>query len=170
MPCVCFSMFVAPEKMRRYLDMHANPWPELLVALRDSGWRNYSLFLRPDGLLIGYWESADPAASMSAMSGTAVSARWSVEMDQLVVPGTSMRFLENTRTRGKSGRPKVNRAVSVGTSALELGGQSDAAGYLAEFCDDRQILRYAETESPSNAQGSPFVEVFNLELLLATLL
>jgi L-rhamnose mutarotase len=32
---------------------HVQVWPEMLEALRQSGWRNYSLFLRPDGLLVG---------------------------------------------------------------------------------------------------------------------
>ena len=29
----------------------------MLAALRETGWRNYSLFLRPDGLLVGYLEA-----------------------------------------------------------------------------------------------------------------
>ncbi len=32
---------------------HVRVWPEMLEPLRQSGWRNYSLFLRPDGLLVG---------------------------------------------------------------------------------------------------------------------
>ena len=45
-------------------------------ALRDSGWGNYSLFLRPDGLLIGYVESDDLPAALRAMDLTEVNARW----------------------------------------------------------------------------------------------
>src|SRR2546430_7318719 len=32
---------------------------EMLLALRETGWNNYSLFLRPDGLLVGYLETED---------------------------------------------------------------------------------------------------------------
>ena len=49
-------------------------------ALRDTGWRNYSLFLRDDGLLIGYVEADDLAAAQAGMAATAVNARWQAEM------------------------------------------------------------------------------------------
>jgi L-rhamnose mutarotase len=49
-------------------------------ALRASGWRNYSLFLRDDGLPIGYVEADDLDAARAAMAGTEVNARWQAEM------------------------------------------------------------------------------------------
>jgi L-rhamnose mutarotase len=49
-------------------------------AARHRGWRNYSLFVRPDGLLIGYVESDDLAAARAAMAATAVNARWQAAM------------------------------------------------------------------------------------------
>ena len=52
-------------------------------ALRDAGWRNYSLFLRPDGLLVGYLETEDFAAARAAMERTDVNARWQAEMAPL---------------------------------------------------------------------------------------
>ena len=42
--------------------------------------RNYSLFLRPDGLLIGYVETEDFEAATAAMDATDVNARWQAEM------------------------------------------------------------------------------------------
>ena len=48
----CFLLKVRPEKMDEYKARHAQVWPEMLKALRESGWRNYSLFLTPDGALI----------------------------------------------------------------------------------------------------------------------
>jgi L-rhamnose mutarotase len=41
------------------------------------------LFLRPDGLLIGYFETDDLAASLQGMSETEVNARWQAEMAPL---------------------------------------------------------------------------------------
>lgn len=52
----------------------------MLTALRDTGWHNYSLFLRPDGLLVGYVECVDFAASQRAMEQTDVNARWQADM------------------------------------------------------------------------------------------
>jgi len=58
-------------------------WPELLEALRDAGWRNYSLFLRDDGLLIGYAEADDLAAAQEQVARTEVNARWQAAMSEL---------------------------------------------------------------------------------------
>jgi len=58
-------------------------WPELLEALRDAGWRNYSLFLRDDGLLIGYAETDDLAAAQEQVARTEVNARWQAAMSEL---------------------------------------------------------------------------------------
>ena len=80
MPRYCFQLQVRPERLAEYRERHRAVWPEMLAALRDTGWRNYSLFLRGDGLLIGYVESDDLAASQAAMAATAVNARWQAEM------------------------------------------------------------------------------------------
>ena len=55
-------------------------WPGMLDALRHSGWRNYSLFLRDDGLLIGYLETEDFHRARAGMAATEVNARWQREM------------------------------------------------------------------------------------------
>ena len=76
----CFQLQVRAELLGEYVERHRAVWPEMLTALRDTGWRNYSLFLRDDGLLIGYVETADLAASQAAMAATEVNARWQAEM------------------------------------------------------------------------------------------
>ena len=60
----------------------------LLEALRDTGWRDYSLHLSPDGLLVGHLETDDYAAAQEAMARTAVNPRWQAEMSEFFVdPG-----------------------------------------------------------------------------------
>jgi L-rhamnose mutarotase len=76
----CFCLQVKPERMAEYAERHQSVWPEMQQALRDTGWRNYSLFLRDDGLLIGYVEADDLAAAQAAMARTEVNARWQAEM------------------------------------------------------------------------------------------
>jgi L-rhamnose mutarotase len=76
----CFHLQVRPERMAEYVERHQAVWPEMLQALRATGWRNYSLFLRSDGLLIGYVEADDLEASRAAMEATDVNARWQAEM------------------------------------------------------------------------------------------
>jgi L-rhamnose mutarotase len=76
----CFLLRVRPERMDEYRRRHAAVWPEMLAALADTGWRNYSLFLADDGLLVGYVEADDLQTSLAAMAGTEVNARWQAEM------------------------------------------------------------------------------------------
>jgi L-rhamnose mutarotase len=55
----------------------------MLLALKDAGWHNYSLFLADDGLLVGYLECADFDDARARMALTDVNARWQAEMSSL---------------------------------------------------------------------------------------
>lgn len=77
---VCFLLKVRPERLEEYRARHASVWPEMLDALRQTGWHNYSLFLREDGLLVGYLETEDLRAALDGMEATEVNARWQAEM------------------------------------------------------------------------------------------
>jgi len=79
----CLLGHVDPKNLGEYREAHAAVWPELLVVLRDAGWRNYSLFLRDDGLLIGYVEADDLAAAQAKVAQTEVNARWQAAMSKL---------------------------------------------------------------------------------------
>jgi len=79
---VCFSLNVRPDKLEEYKTRHREVWPEMIRALRDAGWRNYSLFLRPDGLLVGYLETSDFEQSLAEMKRREVNERWQREMSQ----------------------------------------------------------------------------------------
>jgi L-rhamnose mutarotase len=77
---ICFLLKVKPEKLDEYKARHAAVWPEMLDALRQAGWRNYSLFLGPDGLLVGYLETDDFERCCRNMQKHPVNARWQAEM------------------------------------------------------------------------------------------
>jgi L-rhamnose mutarotase len=77
---VCFLLKVRPDKVAQYKTRHAQVWPEMLDALKETGWRNYSIFLRPDGLLVGYLETDDFEKCCAAMKDHPVNARWQAEM------------------------------------------------------------------------------------------
>ena len=80
---VCFTLQVRTDRMEEYARRHAAVWPEMLRALHDTGWHHYSLFLRDDGLLVGYLETDDLAAAREGMARTEVNARWQAEMADL---------------------------------------------------------------------------------------
>ena len=66
MPRVGFLLKVKPDKIEEYKAHHQNVWPEMLEALRRTGWRNYSLFMRDDGLLFGYFETPESLEAAQA--------------------------------------------------------------------------------------------------------
>lgn len=83
MPRYCFVSQVDPAHLDRYRERHAAVWPEMLAALRDAGWRNYSLFLSDQGLLVGVFEADDRDVAQARMAATEVNARWQAEMAAL---------------------------------------------------------------------------------------
>ncbi|WP_448060770.1 L-rhamnose mutarotase [Cellulomonas hominis] len=83
-----FVSRVDPSHLDAYRRAHAAVWPEMLVALRDAGWRDYSLFLGDDGLLIGVFEADDKDRAQARMAATAVNTRWQAAMAELFVGDT----------------------------------------------------------------------------------
>jgi L-rhamnose mutarotase len=86
---VCFTMQVVPEKLEEYLERHRAVWPEMLEALYSTGWRNYSLFARPDGLIVAYLETEDFEAARENMGLTEIDAAWQESMAPLFAAGGS---------------------------------------------------------------------------------
>lgn len=78
---VAFLLKVKPERLDEYKARHAAVWPEMLDALRRTGWHNYSLFLRDDGLLFGYFETPESfQAALDGMAAEPINARWQDSM------------------------------------------------------------------------------------------
>ena len=77
---VCFLLKVRKERITEYKQRHAEIWPEMLRALANTGWHNYSLFLREDGLLVGYCEVEDFSKALEDMKSDSVNGRWQASM------------------------------------------------------------------------------------------
>jgi L-rhamnose mutarotase len=77
---ICFLLRVKPERLAEYKERHKTVWPEMLAALRETGWHNYSLFLQEDGLLVGYVETPDFQAALDGMARKEVNERWQKQM------------------------------------------------------------------------------------------
>lgn len=82
---VCFQLQVKPERLDEYVERHRAVWPDMLAAIRDAGRRNYSLYLRPDGLLIGYYETDDDEASAAALAADPRTSEWELTSADLFV-------------------------------------------------------------------------------------
>jgi len=77
---ICFVLQVVPERLEDYKQRHRSVWPEMQEALRETGWCNYSLFLRDDGLLVGYLETENFSQAREMMARRDVNERWQREM------------------------------------------------------------------------------------------
>lgn len=74
---VAFLLKVKQDKLEEYKGMHQKVWPEMLDALRRTGWHNYTIFAREDGLLFGYFETPhDFQAALDGMSKEAINDKW----------------------------------------------------------------------------------------------
>lgn len=78
---VGFILKVKQDLIEEYKRRHEDVWPEMRDALRRQGWHNYSLFMRDDGMLFGYFETPDGfQAALDGMEGEEINERWQEEM------------------------------------------------------------------------------------------
>lgn len=77
---ICFQLQVDPARVDEYRARHAAVWPEMLREIAASGRRNYTLFYAGQGLVIGYFETDDLAASTDYLAHSEVAARWEAAM------------------------------------------------------------------------------------------
>jgi len=74
---VGFLLKVKEDMLEEYKKRHEAVWPEMLDALRRTGWHNYSLFMREDGLLFGYFETPESfQAALDGMAEEEINAKW----------------------------------------------------------------------------------------------
>ena len=98
---VGFLLKVREEFIEEYKTHHQNVWKEMKAALLRHGWRNYSLFIRTDGLLFGYFEARESfAKSLEGMDTEEINTDWQefmspyFEILESSVPDQSMLELE----------------------------------------------------------------------------
>ena len=79
-----FKMFLNPGEAHEYRRRHDAIWPELQTLLRESGIRNYSIFLDPDtNTLFAYLERTDDHR-MGEVTKDSIMRRWWAHMAQLM--------------------------------------------------------------------------------------
>lgn len=82
---ICFVLRVKPDRLTEYKERHRQVWPDMQAALRETGWGNYSLFLRDDGLLVGYFETDDFERARAGMAAREVNVRWQRDLSDFFV-------------------------------------------------------------------------------------
>ena len=86
-----FTLQFDTANLQGYLDDHATGvWPEMQQALVDCNWQNYSLFYRPDGFAVGFFEcdvGFDEACAR--MDAKEINAKWQAVMAKYTVADES---------------------------------------------------------------------------------
>ena len=78
------TLVIDPERAGDYEALHANPWPDLLEAIADSGFRNYTGFRR-GGHVVYYGEYyPDMATVFGKMGQTEVNTRWGAAFEGII--------------------------------------------------------------------------------------
>ena len=83
---VGFRLQLKIDRLDEYIEHHKNVWPEMLNALTETGWHNYSLFLdHSDGTLFGYFETPSYQAALDGMASKDINLRWQELMSNFFV-------------------------------------------------------------------------------------
>jgi len=89
-----FAMVIGlkPDKIERYKELHADPWPGVLARISECNIRNYSIHLAElepgKHYLFGYFEYVgdDFLADMNKMAADEETVRWWAETDPCQTP------------------------------------------------------------------------------------
>jgi L-rhamnose mutarotase len=78
------SLVIDPDRAAAYGALHADPWPELIEALSDSGFREYSGF-RSGAHVVYHGEFyPDMRAAFARMAEHEVDARWAAALSGII--------------------------------------------------------------------------------------
>lgn len=82
---ICFKFEIYPGQEAEYKRRHDEIWPELVQAIKESGFANYSLFRR--GLeIVAYVEcEPDVATAFEKLSTYEANDRWSKWFEDVIV-------------------------------------------------------------------------------------
>ena len=83
---VGFRLQLKKDRLDEYVAHHQQVWPEMLAALSETGWHNYSLFLdRNDATLFGYFETPDLESALRGMDSKEINEKWQAMMGDFFV-------------------------------------------------------------------------------------
>lgn len=82
---LCFTFEIYPGQEAEYKRRHDEIWPELVEAIQDAGFKNYSLFRR-DQTIVAYVEChPDGATAFAKLGPHEANARWSEWFKDVIV-------------------------------------------------------------------------------------
>jgi len=82
---MCFTFEIFEGQEAEYKKRHDEIWPELVAAIKDAGFNNYSLFRRGTQV-VGYFEvEPDAATAFTKLGKHEANARWAKWFEEVIV-------------------------------------------------------------------------------------
>ena len=82
---LCFTFEIRPGTEAEYKKRHDEIWPELVEAIKDAGFANYSLFRRGT-TIVAYAEcEPDVATAFAKLAPAEVNVRWAKWFEDVIV-------------------------------------------------------------------------------------
>ncbi len=80
----CFSLVIDPRAAVHYDKLHAEPWPEMLQAIADAGYRDYTGFRRGAHVVYVGRYYPDFQTVIDRIDATEVAARWGAAFKETI--------------------------------------------------------------------------------------
>ena len=80
----CFSLVIDPRAATFYDNLHANPWPELLEAIAEAGYRDYTGFRRGAHVVYTGRFYPDVQTVIDRINATDVADRWGQALGDVI--------------------------------------------------------------------------------------
>ena len=84
MEVICEMMKLKPENVRDYVKLHNNTWPDLVKALRESGFLEEYIYIL-DNLVIVVMKCKNFNDSCSKLAETEVFKKWDTKVRSMLI-------------------------------------------------------------------------------------
>jgi L-rhamnose mutarotase len=82
---LCFTFEIKPGTEDEYKKRHDEIWPELVEAIKDAGFANYSLFRRGTQIVAYAEVEPDAETAFAKLAPLEVNARWAKWFEDVIV-------------------------------------------------------------------------------------
>ncbi|MDD5658917.1 MAG: L-rhamnose mutarotase [Actinomycetota bacterium] len=84
MEVICEIIKLKPENVRDYMELHDNTWPELIKALRGSGFLEEYIYIF-DNLVMVFMKCQNFKDSISRLSSIEIYKKWTAKVRAMIM-------------------------------------------------------------------------------------
>ncbi len=84
MEVICEMMKLKPENVKDYIELHNNTWPEIVKAIRESGFLEEYIYIL-DNLVMVIMKCENFKESSSRLSSMEIFKKWTAKVRKMLV-------------------------------------------------------------------------------------